>query len=356
MTDDRRTNPDSIVDALPDHRGEPRTGATVIRLRSGRLDLNTCPQVLREQGHLDHPDAAMLCAHGPGILADNLEPVRARDLAAALTAAGEPCFVVAAADVVDLPEAVVIASARLTHAELHLVDRKGAAYSCPWDQARTLIVAHVHQDPPSPGGGDLLRRHRSGSEVVGEFTLHLDDPVYRQATLNAASHGYLDLTFTRPLRRFRVDSQHFDFSLLGNQLQPTAEANLLNLARWFLHGAPHLRTNLDAERLLATCHAHLPQVSKRHFDDLSHWLLNLVRFGKSPLPPHPPGEARPPAPAIAPPAAAPAATRPAPAPAAPRPSAPSPAPGVPPPLGGAPPPPLWEIPPPPATGVPPPLG
>ena len=64
-----------------------------------------------------------------------------------------------------------------------------------------------------------------------------------------------------------------------------SEANLRTLARWFLYAAPGMRTNLDREELLATGQAALSEVSEHQLHELTHWLINLVHFGKEEAPP-----------------------------------------------------------------------
>jgi len=79
-------DPERIVEAIEDPRAKPRTGATIIRLHTGRLDINVYPEVLVKHGRMYRPDATKLCSLGPGILADNLEPEVAGELASLISA------------------------------------------------------------------------------------------------------------------------------------------------------------------------------------------------------------------------------------------------------------------------------
>ena len=280
MSEDRQ-DPEKLVELAEGRSLEKRDGATVIRLRWGRLDLEALTQTLVKAGHLCEPDVARLCFLSPGILADNIDPAVAAALAAALQAQGEPCVVVRAAELVPLPPATVVSHVELSSTGLHPIVAGAAAEECPWQSATSLALAHIH----------LL-----GSKTIAEPTLGIIGhtlssfvnvwgvPVEKiPMTMEVPTESltaYLDLAFSTPVRRYRIQSDHFDFSLLGKQLQMTAEANIHDLARWFLTAAPQVRTNVDAARLLATNQAPLPQLSVPQFDDLTHWLLNLAHFGE----------------------------------------------------------------------------
>lgn len=287
-------DPQRIVEAIEDRRAKPRTGATVIRLRSGRLDINTCPQILMERAEMYKADAAMLCALGPGILADNLDPKLAAGLASALEAQGEPCFIVPASEIVPLPEPHSITSTRLTKTELQPADVMGKIDRCPWTHALTLTLAHVTVESTETkvASGNPLTRRLGGPGAMGTLAAaSVATGPKRETVKKSSCHAFLDVTFGSPLRRYRIDANRFEYSFLGSQLQQTAEANIQTVARWFLFAAPQVRTNLDREELAEAGHLHLHQLTERQFDDLSHWLLNLARFGKTPLPGAPRPEA-----------------------------------------------------------------
>ena len=278
-------DPANIVDIIEDPRTKPRTGATVIRLRTGRLDINTCPQLLVTHGKMYKPDATKVCSQGAGILADNLDPNVARALAAALEDVGEPCFVVAAAEVVPLPAAQVFTSAHLSKSELAPVDVSGKLDRCPWTQALVLSLAHVTEQvtETKAAAGNVLSRRVTG---LGGFataaSMATGGTAMKRETVTRSAHpAFLEIVFGAPLRRYRIDGRHFDYSVLGDQLQQSSEANLRTLGRWFLWAAPWVRTNVDRDEMLATGQAPLPQLSEHQLDDLTHWLINLVHFGKA---------------------------------------------------------------------------
>ena len=283
MADDWQ-DPQRIVEAIEDPRSKPRTGATIIRLRTGRLDINVYPQLLVKQGRMYKPDATKLCSLGPGILADNLEQQVAVELAGALQAQGEPCFVVPAAELVPLSEPDAITSVRLTKAEFQPANATGKVDRCPWGEAIALAMAQVHQETTETKAvtGSILTRRVTGLGGVATATsLATSGGAKRETVTRSTTHIFIEMVFRNPWRRYRIDAQHFDYALLGDQLQPTSAANARTLARWLLHAAPQARTNVDREELMETGKTGLPELSEHQFSDLTHWLINLVHFGKS---------------------------------------------------------------------------
>ncbi len=72
----------------PDPWERPRDGATITRTWRGRLNLEACPQLLVKYAGMYKLDAAMVCAQGDGILADNIPWTRTTALVEALRARG----------------------------------------------------------------------------------------------------------------------------------------------------------------------------------------------------------------------------------------------------------------------------
>jgi hypothetical protein len=274
-------DPEKLVEVAEGREVEKRDGATVIRLRWDRLDVETLTRTLLQAGHLTEPDAARLCFLSPGILADNIDPQIAPALAAALQAQGEPCLVVPAAQLLPLPPATEVSQLQLTRTALHPMVAGAPVEECRWSSAPSLALAHIHalgtKTIPEPMLGVI--DHALTAFVTPFGGLVGEVPATMQVPTESLT-AYLDLAFTNPDRRYRIRSDRFDFSLLHEQLQPTAEANIHDLARWFLSVAPQVRTNVDAARLLATNQAPLPQLSVAQFDDLTHWLVNLAHFGE----------------------------------------------------------------------------
>ena len=267
---------------VPDPSPEPRTGATVIRLRQGTLDHACFPALLCEYAGMNRADAGLVCAHGHGLLAENLAPEQAEALAAALRGAGEPCFVVPAAEVAPLPPPVPIRAARLTPTDLGPIDAHGRQEPAPWEKAIALVLAwasvereiqevrqeHGYASPPLGRPGS---RGRTRGALVGG---------YSGTELKPEERLRLDLVFLHPLRRYRIDSHQFDYSLLGPAARLSGETNLPALARSFVLAAPRMMTTPPARQLAEPAAARLPHLAEHGFDETVHWLINLARFGK----------------------------------------------------------------------------
>lgn len=255
-----------------DPREAPRTGATIIRKRWGRLSLEVFAPLLMEYGRLHKPDATNACGRGGGILADNIEINAAEALAEALRAHGEDCFVVPAAHLVALPRERPIRAARLTRDGVALRDAAGHSESGPWKKGIVLAMAHVSvTTTTTKRSPSSVVSHRAGPAGGGIATKRSSD-----------TRTLADMVFLGKLRRYRISAPAFDYSILRDQLQPRSEDNILALVRQFLGAAPHLRTNFDAQQLASSGETEIPTHSTREFDDVVHWLINLVRFDRQP--------------------------------------------------------------------------
>ena len=273
-----------------DPREKPRTGASVIRLRWGKLDVEACAPLLRRYTGLHRQDAAVACARTGGILADNIDPAQAPGLVAALQAAGEPCFAVPAAEVVPLPRAVPVLAARLSSTDLGPLDNLGRQEEAPWDKAIALVLAGVavveekrktvhHR---APGGGMALAGGAAFGLAGAIAGGALDRSLHTEQRLVSKTEQrvWLDVVFLHPLRRYRIESGKFDYSVLGKQRATTGAANIQTLARWFLAYAPQVRTNVDGAELAKTGKVALPQLGEKAYNETVHWLINLARFGR----------------------------------------------------------------------------
>ena len=267
---------------------KPRDGSTVVRRRAGRLDLETFAPLFAQALGIYKGDATKLCMQDDPILLDNVEPAKARAVADALTAHGEDCFIVPAADVVPLPRRKPTHALKLTQEEIGFVDAAGGVDSIAWSQAIVLVAGHVPvattTKKAAPGMG--LGRKISGVAAMGDLVAPgasvliqnaMDGGASLKTVTTSNAHTWVDLVFLKPLRRFRIDGREFDYSLLGEQRQPGSEANILTLIRWLLCYLPPVRTNIDAEQLKHTGRTALPTYSDHGFNHAVRWLINLVR-------------------------------------------------------------------------------
>lgn len=259
---------------------QPRTGASIVRLRSGRLDLETFAPIFVELLGLVKGDATHLCQHESGILLDNIPQVVAEQVAAALQQHGEDCFLIPAADVVVIDRPEPVHDIRFVKQGVVLHDKEGHPSDVPYDRLAVLAISHViidetHLKKHPPGLVQYL-----GMGATSYAPLHLSETVHSSEMVHC-----LDLAGPDGSVYFRLDAAEIDFHVLGDQRQPTSLANLLTLGRWMLTYAPGLRSNIDAEALRHTGKAPLPMHSAYGLTQVSQWLVNLAKFGKDPLPP-----------------------------------------------------------------------
>jgi hypothetical protein len=272
-----------------DPRERPRTGATIIRRRQGRLDLETFAPLVEQYTGMMLAEATAVCLHGRGIFLDNVETAAAAALAQAMLAQGADCFTIPAADLVPQVPAHYVHSARLTDADLTLTDEAGHAASAPWEK---VVVIGMGQLPvvtvterqrtwgetmnqPIGLGGIVLGTAGLPGIIVGGAAGMGAQPTQKHTDM----HTVVDLIFLHPLRRMRIDVRDFDYSILGQLMQPNTFANFRVFLGDLLAAAPHARTNFDRTLIHATGDMPLTRYQPHEFDELTHWMVNLLRFG-----------------------------------------------------------------------------
>lgn len=262
---------------------QSRDGVSLVRLRTGRLNLETFAPVFVETLGLMRGDATHLCQHESGILLDNIPRPVAEQVAAALQQHGEDCFLIPAAEVVALDPPRQVHDLRFVKQGVILHGPEGEQADVPFEQLAALAISHViinetHLKQHPPGLVQYL-----GMGATSYAPLHLSETVHTSEMLH-----YLDLAGRDGSVYFRVDAAQVDFHMLGEQMQPTSLGNLLTLGRWMLTYASQLRTNVDVNALEHTGTTRLPMHSAHGLTQVSEWLLNLAKFGKEPLPPREP--------------------------------------------------------------------
>lgn len=274
-----------------DPNDRPRDGATVIRLRADRLSLETFAPVFVDLLGLIKADATHLCQQESGILLDNVEHGLAEQVAKALQAQGEDCFTVAAGEIMALPRPRQVINLQFTKAGLALGNATGDPTQVGWDEVAALAVAHVPVETTQKktSSSALMANVGMGFAVGGlggaVAMAALNPAINTRTVKSSAMHQFLDLASGDGSLYFRIDARQFDYSVLGDQLQAGSTANILTLTRWLLTYMPEIKTNLDAEQVKAKGTAPLAVHSPHGLEQVSQWLLNLAKFGKTPLPP-----------------------------------------------------------------------
>lgn len=286
---------DELIDReeqLFDHTEErPRDGYTVIRLRADRLDLETFAPIFVNLLGLIKADATALCHQESGLLLDNVEQGLAEQVAAALQAAGEDCFVVPAAEIVGLPRPRLVTALQFTKSGMALGGATGERTQVAWEELAALALAHVPiEHMTRKASGNVLMTNIGMGAAIGGLAGAvamgaLNSSINTRTVKSSDMHQFLDLVSADASMYFRIDGRQFDYSILGDQLMAGSTANLLTLTRWLLTYMPKLRTNLDGERLKQTGTVPLTMHSPHGLTQVCQWLLNLAKFDKQPLPP-----------------------------------------------------------------------
>jgi hypothetical protein len=278
MTDDEELELVREREAMifEDPREAPRVGATVLRLRSTRLDLETFAPLLVERLHVPKFEATKLCQLHHGMVLDNVEPAVAEAVAADLRAHGEECLVVPAAKILKLPRPHPVHAMRLSKTGLAVRSTSEDWYELHWADLSCLTMGTTAVEEVKRTSKGLLSQNITASVtnvVTGSARSNMN------VSKTSTQHPLLDFVSLMPLAYCRIDGRHFDYSLLGDQLQSGSMANLLTLARWLLTYAPQMRANVDIERLRQTGTTALPSTDLHGLMEITEWQANLVGCG-----------------------------------------------------------------------------
>ena len=266
-----------------DPRERPRVGATILRRRNTRLDLETfAPLFVR---HLQAPkfEATKLCQLPHGMLLDNIDPALAETIAADLRAHGEDCVVVPAVKIISLPRPRPVHAMRLSKTGLAVRGATDDWCSLRWADLTCLAMGQAaFEEVKRTTRGPLATRMTSptGMGQIGAVASVIAPPSNTSVSKSSSQHQLLEFASLAPLACCRLDARHFDYSILGDQLQNSSTANVLTLARWLLTYAPQMKSNVDTERLMQTGTTALPHVDPHGLSEIAAWLANLRQLGE----------------------------------------------------------------------------
>lgn len=258
-------------------RPAPRNGASILRRRCDALDAQAVAPILMRHLNMLRLDAMEACTRAGGLLVDNVAPPAAESIVAELRGLGEDCIIVPAAGIVPLPARQVVHSASLTQATVRFTDGAGRETEAAWSQGAALVMGSVPMEEtemksvPTP----LWKRPVVGRVPIATTTTEM--------VTTRKPETVVDIAFLDPLVCYRIIARQFDYSILADQLQLTAEANIVLLGRWFAYEMPHARTNFDAGALMKTGHVQIGTYENHALGNVLQWLVNLAvhdRAGK----------------------------------------------------------------------------
>ncbi|MEN6645504.1 MAG: hypothetical protein ABFE08_23920 [Armatimonadia bacterium] len=284
--DDELQLPDKEV--FEDPRELPRTGATILRLKSGRLDLEVFTRVFVNQLKLIKSEATKLCQQESGILVDNIDPKLAEALAGELRSLGEECVVVPAADLMMLPRPYPVHAVRLTRSGLSVRGTGEDWVQLAWDELAVLALGQVTFEEQTTRSTDsLLTRRITPISAMGGVggavgaAMAVSGAMQGRTTTTKSSQlrQLLDLVSDGGQQYYRIDGRHFDYSILGDQIGHSSTANILTFSRWLLSYSLKAWTNIDSKQLQQTGTCPIPSHSLHGLSDIAKWLLNLRKLG-----------------------------------------------------------------------------
>lgn len=218
-----------------------------------------------------------------GLVAESLPAVEAEELAAALSAAGQDSVAVPTGLLEEVPPFVCATKAAFTSEGFDLLaGRENAApESFSWTRlallcAAALEVRHVSTPAGSSGVEMAERAVRLGLTLATGIPLMKGKSETKRTIESRDRRLVLDLVFSGPARRVRVDAEEFDYSVLGPRKGYGAELNFLALLEDLAARASKALRGRGTRALLAR----RPSADSLYesFDDLGReerWLLSL---------------------------------------------------------------------------------
>jgi len=266
-----------------DARERPRDGASILRLRNTRLALETFAPLFVEHLRVPKFEATKLCQLDSGLLLDNIEEKLAEAIASELRARGEECIVVPAGEMVQLPRPHPAHAMRLDKTGLSVRGATEDWYHIAWTDLTCLTMGQAAFEEVKRTSRGLLNRRITSPAAMGEIGVSTIATVIAPRSNTSVSkssthHELIELVSLSPLAYCHIDARHFDYSLLGDQLQNSSTANALTLARWLMTYAPQMRTNVDLPRLMQTGRAPIPSVTLPGLREITGWLANLAKL------------------------------------------------------------------------------
>lgn len=248
-----------------------------------QLDPPKVAEALSAHHKIPFQDAARQSRSSWGIVGDDMEEQGARNLAAKLQAAGLGGVVLPRNLLEEPPPPLETSQAELDNEAIRILPKSGEKASLLWSRLallaatafkiiRTKTIKKVEGPSPGQKAASLglmmvtgLPISIGGKKREVEKTQESSDLVY-----------YLDLYERKPLRHFRIDAQHFNYSCLGERMQYGSAENFRTLIETIAQRAPGCVRNRGAQMLLERKQIHtMGYDSLEDLDRESRWLLTL---------------------------------------------------------------------------------
>lgn len=222
-----------------------------------------------------------------GLAARSLPAAEAESLAADLAAAGQDAVAVPASLLEDIPPPVSVTKAIFTADTFELVagHENAACESLAWARLSLLCAAAVEvkttatvTERVGPGAGE--QAVRMGLTMATGLPLMKKATEVKREVEVRDRRLFLDLVFTGPSRRVRVDAMQFDYSVLGARKGYAAELNFQMLLEDLTSHAPQAVRGRGTRAILSRSagggmrYESLDELGREEF-----WLSNLLALG-----------------------------------------------------------------------------
>lgn len=255
----------------------PSRRYSVLLHRSGDLRRPEFAKSLSRFKGIPLQDAALQARRSWGFAGEGLDKGPAEELARILDAEGLKALALPSNLVEELPEARLVARAELAQDGFRVFFKDGRGESLPWG-ALALVAAAAFDQPPDTKRRSGVKEKKGLGFLGGTEAISPLSGERHERTSGTASDVlfYLEISLRKPIRRFRIDAQHFDYACLEEGMGLDALGNFRKLLERLTREAPESLRNHGARCLAkGSPLSHMGYESLKDLDREVRWLLTL---------------------------------------------------------------------------------
>lgn len=249
-----------------------------------RFDARAVAAALAKRSKLPSETLLPVIRRSWGIVAEPSAAEDAEDLAADLTAAGQPAVAVPVSLIEDLPPAVSVTKAELSGDGFDIVSGRGNAERerLLWSHLTVLsagAVVETARKTVADGPSLAEKSVRLGMTMATGLPLLGGKGKTRQVAEERRAN-FIELVFAAPARRVRILADGFDYAALGAKMTYSAELNFRALTAALAANAPGGLRGRGARAVLAK--APSGELAYESFEDVEReerWLSTLAALG-----------------------------------------------------------------------------
>ncbi|OGS05779.1 MAG: hypothetical protein A3G41_03015 [Elusimicrobia bacterium RIFCSPLOWO2_12_FULL_59_9] len=256
---------------------------TVLLAEPEQLRLADIAKALSAFKNIPYQDAARAARSAWGIVAESLEESEARNLADCLTASGLKAMTLPRSAVEAIPAAFTAAKAEFGADGFRAISKSGEAAALPGDEIILIAAAGFERTTTAT---TKVREGPSSNQKAASLGLMMmtglpisiggKEREVEKSRTETDLLFYLELYLGKPLKRFRIDAQNFNFACLGEKMAHGVYPNFRTLLAELNLRAPHAGKNKGSRLMLQG--ASLAAMGYDSLEDLERecrWLLTL---------------------------------------------------------------------------------